>query len=282
MANTAAGHRRARGHGRLRGAVADDEIGPHLRREPAGGRRRVRAARQRVGRRRRAGHRAVRGPDHRGRRPDHGHVPGRGLHAVARGSARRRSSPVPRWCCSRATCGTCRRPRRPCVTPPPPRTPANGSVALVALGPFLRPPAPARIPRPPARRRRHPLGQRGGGDDALRRQSPTRRPSTRPRRRACSSWSPGGPQGATVLTARGPEEVPAAPVERVVDTTGAGRPLRRRLPLRAHPRHGARGEHPARRAVRGGGHLPHRRPARGRPQGTRCRAPASWPGERRA
>ena len=31
-----------------------------------------------------------------------------------------------------------------------------------------------------------------------------------------------GAHGATVLTARGPEEVPAAPVERVVDTTGAG------------------------------------------------------------
>jgi sugar/nucleoside kinase (ribokinase family) len=31
-----------------------------------------------------------------------------------------------------------------------------------------------------------------------------------------------GAQGATVLTARGPEDVPAAPVERVVDTTGAG------------------------------------------------------------
>ena len=31
-----------------------------------------------------------------------------------------------------------------------------------------------------------------------------------------------GAQGATVLTARGPEEVPAAPVSEVVDTTGAG------------------------------------------------------------
>jgi sugar/nucleoside kinase (ribokinase family) len=31
-----------------------------------------------------------------------------------------------------------------------------------------------------------------------------------------------GARGATVLTAQGPEEVPAAPVERVVDTTGAG------------------------------------------------------------
>ncbi len=31
-----------------------------------------------------------------------------------------------------------------------------------------------------------------------------------------------GAQGATVLTARGPEEIPAAAVERVIDTTGAG------------------------------------------------------------
>ncbi len=31
-----------------------------------------------------------------------------------------------------------------------------------------------------------------------------------------------GPMGATVLTARGPVDVPAAPVDRVIDTTGAG------------------------------------------------------------
>ncbi len=31
-----------------------------------------------------------------------------------------------------------------------------------------------------------------------------------------------GAQGATVLTAHGPEEIPAAAVERVIDTTGAG------------------------------------------------------------
>ena len=31
-----------------------------------------------------------------------------------------------------------------------------------------------------------------------------------------------GPLGATVLTANGPVDVPAAPVDRVVDTTGAG------------------------------------------------------------
>ena len=42
------------------------------------------------------------------------------------------------------------------------------------------------------------------------------------RRRQDSSWSSPRRQGATVLTARGPEEVPAAPVERVLSTTGAG------------------------------------------------------------
>ena len=31
-----------------------------------------------------------------------------------------------------------------------------------------------------------------------------------------------GAQGAVVLTAHGPQDVPAAPAERVVDTTGAG------------------------------------------------------------
>ena len=90
-----------------------------------------------------------------------------------------------------------------------------------------------------------------------------------------------GAQGATVLTARGPEEIPAAAVERVVDTTGAGDLFAAGLPLRAHPRDGPGGEHPARRAVRGRGDLPHRVRVP-RPTSRRWRpAPACWPGSRR-
>ena len=54
-----------------------------------------------------------------------------------------------------------------------------------------------------------------------------------------------GAQGATVLTARGPEEVPAAPVHQVVDTDRRRGPVRRGLPLRPDPRHGTRSRAPA-------------------------------------
>ena len=76
-----------------------------------------------------------------------------------------------------------------------------------------------------------------------------------------------GAQGATVLTAQGPEEIPAAAVERVDRHDRGGRPLRRGIPLRAHPRDGSGGEHQAGRPLRGRGDLPHRCAARGRPQG---------------
>ena len=42
-----------------------------------------------------------------------------------------------------------------------------------------------------------------------------------------------GAQGAVVLTAHGPEAVPAAPVDQVVDTTGAGDLFAAGLPVRA-------------------------------------------------
>ena len=91
-----------------------------------------------------------------------------------------------------------------------------------------------------------------------------------------------GAQGATVLTARGPEEVPAAAVERVIDTTGAGDLFAAGLPLRPHPRDGPGGEHQAGRPVRRRGDLAHRRPARGRPQGAggRRRPPGRVAGRR--
>ena len=91
-----------------------------------------------------------------------------------------------------------------------------------------------------------------------------------------------GAQGATVLTARGPEEVPAAAVESRGRHDRRRRPLRRGPPLRPDPRHGPRREHPAGWPVRRRGHLAHGRPARGRPQdaGRRRRSPPGLVGAR--
>ncbi len=90
--------------------------------------------------------------------------------------------------CSRATCGTSPRPRRPCGTPPGRRTAATAPVALSLSDPFCV-----------SRHQREfldllvddidvLLGQRGGADDALRGQArPTPR-SRLPRRPGCW-WS---------------------------------------------------------------------------------------------
>ncbi len=78
-----------------------------------------------------------------------------------------------------------------------------------------------------------------------------------------------GARGAVVLGAHGPEEIPAAAGGAGRRHDRGGRPLRRRLPLRPHPRHGSRAEHDARRSLRRRGHLPHGRPPRGRPEGAR-------------
>ena len=45
-----------------------------------------------------------------------------------------------------------------------------------------------------------------------------------------------GPKGSVIVTADEVIEVPAHPVEQVVDTTGRRRPLRRRVPVRVHAR----------------------------------------------
>ena len=76
-----------------------------------------------------------------------------------------------------------------------------------------------------------------------------------------------GAQGATVLTAQGPEEVAAAPVTQVVDTTGAGDLFAAGMLYGLTHGMGPVDEHATRRPVRRRGDLPHGGPARGGPQG---------------
>ena len=75
-----------------------------------------------------------------------------------------------------------------------------------------------------------------------------------------------GAEGAVVVETGRVRAVPASPVEAVVDSTGAGRPLRRGLPggVGAGPRR--RRLRPSRRTGGGRDHRPRRRAARGRPR----------------
>ena len=208
------------------------------------------------------------------RRPHHGDVSGGGLHAVARGRARVLRRAGRRSCCSRATSGTCRRPRRPCATPPPPPTRRTGRSRSRLSDPFCV-----------SRHQREFLDLLVDDVDILL----------------------GNEEEITMLFgASSPEAAVAAAEETgllVVMTRGAlgrhradrpgprrgaggrgrprgrhdrrGRPVRGGLPLRPDPRHGPGGEHAARRPVRRRGDLAHGRAARGRPQGAgRRRRPA--------
>ena len=150
----------------------------------------------------------------------------------------------------------------------------GGLGGALPVGPVLRRPPPARVPRPPDRRRGHPSRERGGGHHALRGQLVPGRPRGRGGDRAAGRHDPGraGRHRPDGPGARGGSGRPRGPGGRHDRRRG---PLRRGAPLRPDPRHGPRREHPPGRAVRGRGHLAHRRPARGRPQDAWPPTPAS-------
>ena len=187
VANTTAGIAELGGTAGFVGAVADDEVGrtytenlraagvefePHYSESAAGDG---------------LGHGPLRGPDHRGCGPHHGHLPRGGVHAVARGRPDLLRGPglggPPRGL-------SVGRPRRQGGHAPRrrDRPRVRGIGGAVAVRSVLREPPPARVPRPARRRRRHPAR-------ATRRRSRcssaplrTGRPSRPPRRPACW-WS---------------------------------------------------------------------------------------------
>ena len=116
-----------------------------------------------AGRARRGGDRPLPGAGHRRRRADHGHPPRGGVRLRRRSTCTTATSPRPRSSTSRATCGSSRRPRRPCARPSrwPTRSDAAGGPHRV--GPVLRRAPPGRVPRAAERRPRDALRQRGGG-----------------------------------------------------------------------------------------------------------------------
>ncbi len=213
-----------------------------------------------------AGHRPLPGAGDRGRRADHGHPPRGGLRLrlgrPARRSSRLGPGRLPRGLPVGAALGQGghagghrggpRQRRR--------RGPHR-------LRPVLRRAPPARVPRPVDRRPRAPLRQRGGGDDAV-------------RLHATFDAAVEAVEETGVLAVRdpgggrlrggdgaGPVAVPAAPVDRVVDTTGAGDLFAAGFLYGITNGLGPRGRGPARRGVRGRGHLPRGGPPPGRSAG---------------
>ena len=152
---------------------------------------------------------------------------------------------------------------------------SDGSVALSLSDPFCVESPPARVPRPPDRRRRRPLGNEEE-ITMLFGASSAKAAVDAAEETGLLVVMTRGADGATVLTAQGPEEVPAAPVGRVLDTTGAGDlfagGILFGLTHGMGPVESTRSGRPLRRR----GDLAHRCPTRGRSQGAgdRRRPPA--------
>ena len=179
--------RRAGRHRRFRRRRRRRRGGPHLRREPAGGRGRIRTAPKRVGRRGRARHRAA-ASSSSPRTPTAPWGPTWGR------PPRCRPEGVPTSFVARASIvllegylwdvpAAKEAMRHAAAT----AHAARGLGGALPVRPVLRGAPPARVPRPPARRRRHPARQRGGGHHALRRVLVPGRRWRQPRRPG--SWS---------------------------------------------------------------------------------------------
>ena len=257
-ANTLVGVASFGGSAAFIGRVADDELGAVFGHD-------IRAAGVEFRGQARVRRRAERSLPHHGhpRRPaHHEHLSRARRPSSGRPTSTTSWSPARRCSTSRATSGTSPTPRPRTASPPAPRTtPATGSRS-----------------RCPTRSASTATATSSSSWSSPRSTccSPTRPRSCRSTR-STSSTTPSqrvqhhceiaaltrSEKGAVIVARDEVHVVDAHPVAEVVDTTGRRRPVRRRLPLRAHPRVPPRDRRPPRRARRGRGHRPPRGPARG-------------------
>ena len=189
------------------------------------------------------GDRPLPGAGDRGRRAHHGHPPRGGRPTSARSTCTTATCPRPRWSTSRATCGSSRRPRRPCVEAIDIAHGHDASVALTVSDPFCVEHHQARVPRAAQRRPRAAVRQRGGDQAAVRVGRLRRRGGGGWRDRRTGRADPGGGRvgrgdGVGAGGGAGRAGRPGGRHHR------GRRPLRRRIPLRDHQRAVARGRRP--------------------------------------
>ena len=108
----------------------------------------------------------------------------------------------------------------PTGSPRGPRRRAEGVAQPVRQ--LLRGPPPRRLPAARGRGGRHPLRQRGRDHRALYEVDSFDAAGEKVRGHCEIACLTRGPQGSVIVTADAAHEVPAHPVERVVDTTAAG------------------------------------------------------------